>query len=128
MKYEIKFRGKKLYNNEWVSGDLIQYENGEMAIFSKKLSNYGHESTELFKRDKVFPETVGQFSEITDRNGKSIFNGDLILIHGSSCQLTVEVIFHKGMFCYKNKACGFTPLWYVSSICEVIGNIYDNSN
>ena len=73
MKCEIKFRGKNLYNNEWVSGDLI-------------------------------------------------------LIHGSSCQLTVEVIFHKGMFCYKNKACGFTPLWYVSSICEVIGNIYDNSN
>lgn len=30
------------------------------------------------------------------------------------------------MFCYKNKACGFTPLWYVSDRCEVIGNAFDN--
>lgn len=37
-----------------------------------------------------------------------------------------EVLFHKGMFCYKNKACGFTPLWYVSDRCEVIGNAFDN--
>ena len=37
----IKFRGKNLYNNEWIFGDLIQYESGEMAIFSKKLSQYG---------------------------------------------------------------------------------------
>lgn len=44
----------------------------------------------------------------------------------SSYQFTVEVLFHKGMFCYKNKACGFTPLWYVSDRCEVIGNAFDN--
>ena len=42
----IKFRGKNLYNNEWIFGDLIQYESGEMAIFSKKLSQYGCEATE----------------------------------------------------------------------------------
>ena len=54
----------------------------------------------------VIPETVCQFSEITDKNGNSIFEHDLILIHESesSYQFTVEVLFHKGMFCYKNKA------------------------
>ena len=76
----------------------------------------------------VIRETVCQFSEITDKNGNSIFEHDLILIHESesSYQFTVEVLFHKGMFCYKNKACGFTPLWYVSDRCEVIGNAFDN--
>ncbi|WP_438850150.1 hypothetical protein [Bacteroides acidifaciens] len=44
-------------------------------------------------------------SEITDKNGNSIFEHDLILIHESesSYQFTVEVLFHKGMFCYKNR-------------------------
>ena len=32
MNRTIKFRGKNLYNNEWIFGDLIQYESGEMAI------------------------------------------------------------------------------------------------
>lgn len=48
MNRTIKFRGKNLYNNEWIFGDLIQYESGEMAIFSNKLSQYGCEATEMF--------------------------------------------------------------------------------
>ncbi|WP_270538723.1 hypothetical protein [Bacteroides ovatus] len=36
MNRTIKFRGKNLYNNEWIFSDLIQYESGEMAIFSNK--------------------------------------------------------------------------------------------
>ena len=107
-------------DSKWVYG-YFGKDYSERCI----ISNYLNASNEAWE---VIPETVGQFSEITDRNGKSIFNGDLILIHGSDYQLTVEVIFHKGMFCYKNKACGFTPLWYFGDICEVIGNVYDNSN
>ena len=38
MNRTIKIRGKNLYNNEWIFGDLIQYESGEMAIFSNKYS------------------------------------------------------------------------------------------
>ena len=62
----IKFRGKNLYNNEWIFGDLIQYESGEMAIFSKKLSQYGCEATEMFNRSKVETTTVGQFTGLFD--------------------------------------------------------------
>lgn len=58
MNRTIKFRGKNLYNNEWIFGDLIQYESGEMAIFSKKLSQYGCEATEMFNRSKVETTTV----------------------------------------------------------------------
>ena len=38
---EIKFRGKRVDNGEWVYGDLIQYESGEVSIFSKQIKEKG---------------------------------------------------------------------------------------
>lgn len=124
MKREIKFRGKEFETRQWIEGSLTTYPRYYPTITLV-------EDAELIPKKRtcvVLPETVCQFSEITDKNGNSIFEHDLILIHESesSYQFTVEVLFHKGMFCYKNKACGFTPLWYVSDRCEVIGNVFDN--
>jgi hypothetical protein len=50
----------------------------------------------------------------------------MTISYGTIKRKMYNVLFHKGMFCYKNKACGFTPLWYVSDRCEVIGNAFDN--
>jgi uncharacterized phage protein (TIGR01671 family) len=124
MKREIKFRGKEFETRQWIEGSLITYpKHYPNIILVEDAEPIPRKTTYV-----VLPETVCQFSEITDKNGNSIFEHDLILIHDSesSYQFTVEVLFHKGMFCYKNKACGFTPLWYVSDRCEVIGNVFDN--
>lgn len=124
MKREIKFRGKEFETGQWIEGSLTTYpKHYPNIILVEDAEPIPRETTYV-----VLPETVCQFSEITDKNGNSIFEHDLILIHDSesSYQFTVEVLFHKGMFCYKNKACGFTPLWYVSDRCEVIGNVFDN--
>lgn len=69
MNRTIKFRGKNLYNNEWIFGDLIQYESGEMAIFSNKLSQYGCEATEMFPMQS-FPKpqvSSPDYSIITEK-------------------------------------------------------------
>lgn len=128
MNRTIKFRGKNLYNNEWIFGDLIQYESGEMAIFSNKLSQYGCEATEMFNRSKVIPETVGQFTGLLDKNGKEIYEGDII----KGFDITIEVWYSEDRACFmaemKEPQNDMVDILggYDTARMEIIGNIYDN--
>lgn len=122
----IKFRGKNLYNNEWIFGDLIQYESGEMAIFSKKLSQYGCEATEMFNRSKVETTTVGQFTGLFDKNGNEIYEGDII----NNGQRNYFVCWNseRGAWWLKNKDLIYTtPLGFLSIELFVVGSVHDNS-
>lgn len=119
MDREIKFRGKT-ESNQFIFGDLIQYENGDTAIFEKKITRYGYEATQISNRTKVDKETIGQFTGLHDKNGKDVYENDLVLVNGQ----IYEVVYVKGMFAIGIKGCGYVPLKNV--IFEIIGNIYDN--
>lgn len=127
---EILFRGKNEYG-VWVYGMYIPYQNGEAAILYEKFSAHGYEATELCQRSKVIPETVGQFTGITDRNGNKIFEGDIL----SFADVLGFVNYNYGCYCVKTNK----PDWHSRTnpaidiiMCEyeekvqVIGNVHDN--
>ena len=122
---EILFRGKRADNGEWVFGSyVIQYGAHEIYLPD------GVDSENVFDRYHVIPETVVQYTGLTDKNGRKIFEGDIIkckVYEMNGYRVRRGVVEYHGVGFIMN----LDPnSWYdqknISFDCEVIGNIYDN--
>lgn len=130
---EILFRGKNVDNGAWVYGSFIPDMLEVFCItdidgFIKPFSLNKEELTEV----RVERSTVGQFTGLTDKNGKKIFAGDII---STSSKLIGAVewndTFAKYIVCYNQ----ISGNWFdfegedcfsVALDCVIIGNIHDN--
>ena len=120
---EILFRGKRKDNSEWVYGNYAVTDNNEKQhfIFQNKAFEF-----------EVDPETVGQFTSLTDKNGKKIFEGDILREYHPEQDVIIE--WSDGSFGFrranKPKDCVYSTIRYMQnamSRLKIIGNIYDNT-
>lgn len=120
------FRGKREDNNEWVTGDLMQWSDGTIRICVE--SGVDEKTTVT-----VIPETVGQCTGLKDKNGKMIYEGDIVKgLFNFGLEIMSVCTFKNGAFGLTAKQCGAYHFSAFTSICnvqyEVIGNIHDNPN
>lgn len=130
---EHLYCGKRVDNGEWVEGSYIEHEH--TIEWAESVSSDG--LTVFSEGADVIPETVSEYTGLTDKNGKKIFEG-YICTDGENIY---EVVFDKYQFSVKviktplyliKKGDNF-PLWQFDNCerngyrqLEVIGNIHEN--
>ena len=116
---EIIFRGKRLDNGEWVYGSLFVGFK-KCYICPEAIAMYNFDGALcLGGFVEVDPSTVGQYTGLKDKNGKMIFEGDILSLRAGRPHV---VRFKNGAFILEDSA---IPMSFAIKF-EIIGNIYDN--
>lgn len=128
MKREILFRGKRLDNGEWVEGFYL-YTDEKPAIVDIKCRSH-----------IIVPETLGQSTGLTDKNGKRIFEGDIVHavyqpgVGFKNVDFGIGVVkycasyYGGASYCIEIIGKSYSRVFTVSleNGVKVIGNVYDN--
>ena len=152
---EILFRGKRTDNGEWVEGYIT-----ECTMIPDDMKSYigwviKEKPKKLYDCDlyEVDPATIGQYTGLKDKNGKKIFEGDIIRMHGNPDDIAVvqfgefgcvdielesitdrvngwhykplatDALSQLEPFCWEFQ---LNKMWVEQNDIEIIGNIHDN--
>jgi uncharacterized phage protein (TIGR01671 family) len=131
---EYLFRGKRIDNGQWIYGYYIKathhwHNHGvhEDWIATDTVQNGGW--CNVRGKYAVSPETIGQYTGLTDENGKKIFEGDIVRISERGESVNGKIIFknaYNGGWLVADKTEQSSCCLALRNSVEVIGNIHDN--
>lgn len=142
---EILFRGKRLNNGEWCYGSYLFLHISPVDWTGAKRGK--PEDVHYIVNDQdinyaVYPSTIGQYTGLTDKNGKRIWEGDILHIakiadglggyYQPPLDYPVNVVVKWDLcawmwetLCQDKRYIAFPDAWCHYE-CEVIGNVHDN--
>ena len=112
---KVRMSDSRKLPGHWVYGGVLQGVGSHSIIYSSENVNNPGEN---FDKWCVHTDTLGQFTGLTDKNGKKIFEGDIVKVD----EKHYEVKFVLGQFFIGINM----PIAYKRFDCEIIGNIHDN--
>ena len=140
---EILFRGKSTDNGKWIEGQYIHLhkttycvkedydaapDNDIHQIVFEQMTDWGLPNEHL--RADIDPLTLGQFTGLTDKNNKMIFEGDIVTqpVRETRKHSPCLVEFKDGKFQahYISKSYYYDRYYDLNSYTKIIGNIHDN--
>lgn len=130
---EILFRGKEVKSSDWYYGDIF---HSSMNVDTARIHDYINRANV-----EIIPDTLGQYTGLTDKNGVKIFEGDIVKGTAYSGEFVGIIVWidEIGGFGVRYRKRQEATAWENSSIlkcaskgrtdeftAEIIGNIYDN--
>ena len=132
---EILYRAKVKDKNELIGKGFPIDENGNLKsewVFGVPIPHYPdlflawNEACNEYEEVTIIPETIGECVNVSDKNGKKIFEHDIVRIAVCGTYDNYVISYDKENARFVVGDTGFTFWSYISTKIEVIGNIHDN--